>query len=512
MASLRRNKNFNPDPHAKFLYYILRQMDLRSIDWQAVADDIGIPNGHAARMRYSRLKGQFEAIGGGIGATKVREKKAKDGKKGALNKKGKGKEGYEANWKDPMAGGDTDDSSSDDETLGRVKVEKSSGFAMNNLVPIIKQEPGSRVKIEDYEQNGSRVNVQGRTSAATPASMRTCSTNAVIKSEYFPGSSPSSLSLSRTASPMSYTGPNFPRANSGMTNHLLQPPTAPTGFKPMLTPMANLSQPYQQHAISSYNPFSVPNNHVFGNGATATVSSSSYPATMHPPSRYNSARSFIKTNTSPRFATGYYHPHLAQQAQLAHQGPTYQHSPPPALLSTPKSPSEHNAVIANNDTIIVCTSAIKAEPADSMLTSSNSDADSDHQAQNGGTLIKAENPNIDIDNIEIDMTDLEGLPGFEGFGEMGSAENTTSNDDDVAVAVAGFDLESTSDEKVGRGNDGIVVGGNGDSDNDNDDHNDNISKKDGGDTVNTDGNGEDDDDDDDDVVVVDMMTKVKKEG
>ena len=30
------------------------------VDWQEVADEMGITNGHAARMRYSRFKGQME--------------------------------------------------------------------------------------------------------------------------------------------------------------------------------------------------------------------------------------------------------------------------------------------------------------------------------------------------------------------------------------------------------------------------------------------------------------------
>ncbi|KAL6720268.1 hypothetical protein ACLMJK_002189 [Lecanora helva] len=61
MASLRKSRNLANDPAiAKFLYIILKQLDLKSIDWQEVANEIGITNGHAARMRYSRLKAQME--------------------------------------------------------------------------------------------------------------------------------------------------------------------------------------------------------------------------------------------------------------------------------------------------------------------------------------------------------------------------------------------------------------------------------------------------------------------
>ncbi|KIV91941.1 hypothetical protein PV10_06428 [Exophiala mesophila] len=63
MAALRRGKNHASDPLTPvFLYSILKQLDLKPIDWQAVADQIGISNGHAARMRYSRMKSQLEGI------------------------------------------------------------------------------------------------------------------------------------------------------------------------------------------------------------------------------------------------------------------------------------------------------------------------------------------------------------------------------------------------------------------------------------------------------------------
>ncbi|KAL8932794.1 MAG: hypothetical protein Q9211_006124 [Gyalolechia sp. 1 TL-2023] len=45
---------------AKFLYTIMKQLNLKSIDWDAVAKELQITNGHAARMRYSRFKQQME--------------------------------------------------------------------------------------------------------------------------------------------------------------------------------------------------------------------------------------------------------------------------------------------------------------------------------------------------------------------------------------------------------------------------------------------------------------------
>ncbi|EXJ76321.1 uncharacterized protein A1O5_00829 [Cladophialophora psammophila CBS 110553] len=63
MVSIRRTKNFANDPQTPvFLYTILKQLDLRSINWNQVADSLGISNGHAARMRYSRMRSQFEDV------------------------------------------------------------------------------------------------------------------------------------------------------------------------------------------------------------------------------------------------------------------------------------------------------------------------------------------------------------------------------------------------------------------------------------------------------------------
>lgn len=61
MASIRRSKIFTPDAQTvRFLYLILKQLDLKTVNWQDVADNIGIKNGHAARMRWSRFKQQAE--------------------------------------------------------------------------------------------------------------------------------------------------------------------------------------------------------------------------------------------------------------------------------------------------------------------------------------------------------------------------------------------------------------------------------------------------------------------
>lgn len=77
-AGMRRSKAMPTDgPTAKFLYAIIKQLDLKSvsvlrrgnagllilfqqIDWNMVAASLEISNGHAARMRYSRFRQQME--------------------------------------------------------------------------------------------------------------------------------------------------------------------------------------------------------------------------------------------------------------------------------------------------------------------------------------------------------------------------------------------------------------------------------------------------------------------
>lgn len=61
MASPRKSKPFTPDAQStRFLYLIIKQLDLKAVNWQEVADNIGIKNGHAARMRWSRFKQHAE--------------------------------------------------------------------------------------------------------------------------------------------------------------------------------------------------------------------------------------------------------------------------------------------------------------------------------------------------------------------------------------------------------------------------------------------------------------------
>ncbi|KAF7506606.1 hypothetical protein GJ744_011643 [Endocarpon pusillum] len=98
MASLRRNKTLSPDGQtAKFLYTIIKQLDLKAIDWNLVAGTLEITNGHAARMRYSRFKQHMEGAVTQPRAPRASKKEGKEGKE--VGKKGK-KRGFEEDTDD----------------------------------------------------------------------------------------------------------------------------------------------------------------------------------------------------------------------------------------------------------------------------------------------------------------------------------------------------------------------------------------------------------------------------
>ncbi|PKY04732.1 hypothetical protein P168DRAFT_317782 [Aspergillus campestris IBT 28561] len=82
----RRGKAMPTDgPTPKFLYTIIKQLDLRSIDWSLVASQLEISNGHAARMRYARFKQQMEGTVPGSRAARAKKSPSKS-KKGYSSK------------------------------------------------------------------------------------------------------------------------------------------------------------------------------------------------------------------------------------------------------------------------------------------------------------------------------------------------------------------------------------------------------------------------------------------
>ncbi|KAI9785469.1 MAG: hypothetical protein M1839_009210 [Geoglossum umbratile] len=117
--------------HAKFLYTILKQLDLKSIDWNLVASQLDITNGHAARMRFSRFKQHMEgvvpgtrrragSVGGGRAAKRSKGEKSKKGKK-----------------EKEVAGGEKED---DDPSAAPTAEEEGAGVA-------VKPEPFSTISV-----------------------------------------------------------------------------------------------------------------------------------------------------------------------------------------------------------------------------------------------------------------------------------------------------------------------------------------------------------------------------
>ncbi|KAI1932394.1 hypothetical protein LOZ65_000688 [Ophidiomyces ophidiicola] len=77
MSSLKRSKTLPADGQtAKFLYTILKQLDLKLIDWSLVASQLDITNGHAARMRFSRFRQHMEGITSTSKAPRTKKPKA----------------------------------------------------------------------------------------------------------------------------------------------------------------------------------------------------------------------------------------------------------------------------------------------------------------------------------------------------------------------------------------------------------------------------------------------------
>jgi hypothetical protein len=107
---------------ARFLYTILKQLDLKTIDWNLVADGLDITNGHAARMRFSRFKQHMEGM-----PTQARNPKPKkDGGKNKDAKEKRIKRGLEEN----------------------IKPEDIKGLDDVNDEANVKSEPGFRIKDE----------------------------------------------------------------------------------------------------------------------------------------------------------------------------------------------------------------------------------------------------------------------------------------------------------------------------------------------------------------------------
>jgi hypothetical protein len=147
MASLRQSKTLSPDGQtARFLYTILKQLDMKTVDWNLVADGPDITNGHAARMRFNRFKHHMEGI-----PTQPRTPRLKrDGGKDKNTKAKRLKRGLEDDIKgenEMVDGGESDEARLKSEPGCHIKeepglIEETNG-AEEPLAVRVKREPGT---------------------------------------------------------------------------------------------------------------------------------------------------------------------------------------------------------------------------------------------------------------------------------------------------------------------------------------------------------------------------------
>ncbi|KAJ5676080.1 hypothetical protein N7462_008977 [Penicillium macrosclerotiorum] len=132
----QRSKVLDTDgPTPKFLYAIIKQLDLKTIDWNRVATELGVSNGHAARMRYSRFRSQMD----GPSPRSIKRKNAK--------KSGKGEKG-EATPAKGKRSSSMMPSVPPDLLPKAEPMELSISPSHFNFNPFVKYEPGSQPPTE----------------------------------------------------------------------------------------------------------------------------------------------------------------------------------------------------------------------------------------------------------------------------------------------------------------------------------------------------------------------------
>lgn len=176
MASLRRNKTLSPDGQtARFLYTIIKQLDLKAIDWNLVAGSLEITNGHAARMRYSRFKQHME------GAT-TQTRAPKSGKKEKEGKEGKGvKEGKEGKASLKKGKKRAFEEEANDQKGAPVYVKSENGSS--GAGPVMKRENGDvRIKNEpNTERTPTPVQIKTEPSLLREERAAPCDTHPAVR-------------------------------------------------------------------------------------------------------------------------------------------------------------------------------------------------------------------------------------------------------------------------------------------------------------------------------------------
>lgn len=281
MASPRRTKNFAQDSQTPmFLYTILKQLDLRSIDWNQVAASLDISNGHAARMRYSRMRSQFEGIVNQTRATKPRKEKANEYK--SVKDKTKGKRQLLEEENERLAPGQIG--------MGRYESQQHDSQKRIKLEPSFMGSPTWASSVTPVQQYAS--GYWNRPTIKTEPLTAAISQSPLIKKELDTSTAPNNNSPSeqlvkkehdiKQEHPIKEEHPTNDKPSTAHFDHELRAPavdavkdepvTTVMKQEPVMTPAfyqpnyvdrygaVNVSDAYAtaQHAMAYYNPHSTP--------------------------------------------------------------------------------------------------------------------------------------------------------------------------------------------------------------------------------------------------------------
>ncbi|KAI4237622.1 MAG: hypothetical protein LQ352_007932 [Teloschistes flavicans] len=215
MATMRRNRTMPTDAAcSKFLYTIMKQLDLKSIDWNAVADELEITNGHAARMRYSRFKQQMEGVV--PQARKPRTPKKKDASDDAPKPKKRKRAQQTQSEKDNVPKDEIAPVNGVQDTAPTVKA--APAIKSEPMAPLIKSEPV--VKEEPGEQSIASFPL------APPNPISPSLTNATANTTQWLATEPATIAPQELFFPSKVATPAPEAQMSSMTSHpVKQEPT-----------------------------------------------------------------------------------------------------------------------------------------------------------------------------------------------------------------------------------------------------------------------------------------------
>jgi hypothetical protein len=138
-----------------FLYSIIRQLETKHVSWKIVAHDNDITNDHAARMRFHRLRQQFEGLtpkkrGPRKGTDAKGKCHAEFGDNASDEEDDKGKVKKERKRKLCK----TEDSESEEDALAKHRAKKRPVGSVKLEPGVVKREPGEGPAVAGGRPNG----------------------------------------------------------------------------------------------------------------------------------------------------------------------------------------------------------------------------------------------------------------------------------------------------------------------------------------------------------------------